>query len=238
MGHAQEAEKVASHVEAEALIKQWITTENLISKEATEWKVKKNHFANLSEIFSEQVKVLDADLEAAQWEDSDFEKETESLKLSISSSEDARKATISFMQSAVPKVIELTKAFPEPLKKELELDIELLGEDVTNTNVREVLRTVIKVLQSSERFNRAFNFYKQVLEIEGEQYQAQVIYLGLSSAFFKAGKKYGIGKPSKDGWNFEEKPELSTDIEKGFAVHEGSVPSALFKLPLEVKGGE
>ena len=238
MTGAQEAAKQASHEEAEALIKQWIATENLISKEATEWEVKKAHLTQMSEIFTEQVKVLDEDLAAGQWEESDFEKKSETLKKSITSSEEARKAAMSFVKTAAPRVSKLAGSFPEPLVKELEQDITVLSQQVSNENVRELLRTLIHILQKAETFNRAFTFHEQTLTIKGEEYRAQVIYFGLSSAFFKAGKKHGVGSPGTGGWTFTEKPELRAQIEKGFAVHEGSVPSALFKLPLKLKGGE
>jgi len=232
---AQEKITDSSNKETEALITQWVKTESLLSKEATAWQEKKAHLNLLSEVFTEQVKVLNEELEAASYDNSNFAKEKANLESSLTESQSARTSLIQFIKKTVPRVKKVSQLLPEPLAQELDPDILTLEQNIENDNVREVLRATLKILQRSEQFNRNFTYHEQELELSGKPYRAQIIYMGLSCAFFKAGDKYGMGYPNSGAWRFELRPELAQQIEKGFAVQQAKSPSALFKLPLQIK---
>jgi hypothetical protein len=68
----------------------------------------------------------------------------------------------------------------------------------------------------------------------GREYNMQVLYFGLASAYAvnDDGTFALVGRPSADGWKFEERKELAGDIKKLIAATTGDQDAAFVNLPL------
>ena len=226
---------VASGKEAEALIGQWMKTEDLIAKEAAEWQQKKAHLTRLMQVYGEELSLLEEELEKSGGNAKQVDEAKITMKASVEASENVRKQTIAFLSRVQPRMKALSDRFPLPLRQQLKPELDYIAVKVDNKNVREVLRSMVKVLQDGEKFSRSFTFEQQLIKLGGESLRADVMYLGFSCVFFKAGSRVGIGRPSTNGWVFEEKPEIREQLEKGFAIKNKQAPSALFQLPIQRK---
>ena len=215
------------------LVSQWLKTERLITQEATDWQAEQEHTSQLLKIYQEELALLNEELAKAGNNASLIDEEAEELKEKITSSEAARRNTISYLIKVKPRVQQLFQQFPRPLQDQLQDESLALDEDVTNRNSGEIFRSIINILQEAARFNRSFTFEEQEIKLSGKDYRAKVIYFGLSQAFFLAGDKAGISKPAPGGWSFTERAELAPELKKAFAIQAKEVPSAYFSIPLK-----
>ena len=220
----------------EKLVEQWMKTELQVSKEAAAWNVDKAHTQTLLRLYKKELELLNDELDKVGEVGKSVDQASKELKSSLAVSESTRKKVIEYVVKLSSRVLTISKHFPGPLQDQLVTELGLLVNPVTNENVREALRSTIKVLQEAERFDRVFNVQpSQALVINGEKYRAKVMYFGLSMAVYKAGGNYGVGKPTANGWEWSETKELNKQIETCFAVQEKQTPSKLFKLSLQVK---
>ena len=70
----------------------------------------------------------------------------------------------------------------------------------------------------------------------GKKMTVDVVYLGLARAFYTsgAGDTAGIGTPTSNGWQWQEKPDLADEIRKTIAVHQKDSSPQLLKLPISI----
>ena len=234
----EKAAKAAKLISAEeALISQWLKTEDLISKELADWKASKGLLQNTLEVHRKELVLLAEEMQKLGEDGSSVEEKYTEAKAEFKKSQTALKKMVEYLESLRPRFESLVKRYPSFLSKSLKGEIAYLSEPINEKNYPSGLKAMIKVLQEGEKFNSSFDLREHLIALKGEEYSAQVMYFGFSCAFFKAGEKVGIGKPAKDGWLFQERPEIKEQLEHGFAVKKGEKPSSFFELPLQLQQG-
>jgi len=226
---------VVAEVSGEDLVEQWLETERLIVEEKAAWEKAQQSSQQLLALYKEELRLLDEELLEAGQSAPEIDAEVEKQKSIIEATEKARLVAIQQVTLFQPKALALFAKLPMPLQKQLEADQLLLQDAISNYNIDETLRASIRILSESAKFDRAFLFDEHEITLADEKFRAKVMYLGLSRAFFVAGKRAGYGEPTEDGWVFTEEPELKSSIEKAFAVKSKELPSSLFELPLKVR---
>lgn len=219
----------------ENLIDQWVQTEKSIVTEKVDWQERQAHTQQLTKLYEKELLLLEEELSKAGKNAGFVDEEAEVLKQSIKDSEKARLLAIDYLAQIKPRVLSLYQRLPHPLQQQLEDQHFILQNEVNNATVQDSLRATVKILQESARFDRSFVFEEHAIELNGETLRAKVMYLGLSCAFFQAGESFGKAIPSESGWVFTEESQLQKEITKAFAIQEKAVPSAFFKLPLQLR---
>jgi len=226
---------VVAEVSGEDLVEQWLETERLIVEEKAAWERTQKSSQQLLTLYKEELALLDEELLKAGQSAPETDAEVEKQKAIIEATEKARLIAMQQLTLFQPKALTLFDKLPKPLQQQLEADQLLLQDSISNQNIDDVLRAAVRVLSEAAKFDRAFLFEEHEISLAGEKFRAKVMYLGLSRAFFIAGKRAGFGEPTDKGWVFTERPELKSSIEKAFAVKSKELPSALFELPLKVR---
>ncbi len=230
---AQDAPSEQKTVSDQDIVSQWLHTERLIASEATQWQEENTHLSQLLSLYQKELSLLQEELSKAGKNASLIDTEAEELKSKITASEEARRALISYLNQLRPRVTSLISRFPEPLQDQLLDQSAILAKKVTNTNADSAFRSIVRVLQDAESFNRGFVIEQQEITLGDTNYHANVMYFGLSRAYFLAGEKAGIALPGQNGWTFTERNELADELEKAFAIQAKETPSAYFSVPLQ-----
>ena len=118
----------------------------------------------------------------------------------------------------------------EDLKRDLALPPEKRNEGVSKR-----LLNVINLLTEAEKFQQTVHLRPELRKnADGREFNMQVLYFGLACAYAvnEDGTFALVGRPSADGWKFEERKDLASDIRKLIAATTGDQDAAFVNLPL------
>ena len=96
-------------------------------------------------------------------------------------------------------------------------------------------QATIALLSTAGRFNRSLTLAEETRTLDGgKKVSVDVLYLGLSRAFYAArsGELAGVGIPQKDGWEWKAQPEIAEDVRVAIAVYRKDKQPQLLKLPI------
>lgn len=219
-------------IELRETISKIVDTQTLESKERLDWQARKAEMETLLELHQRELSLLDEELEKAGQSAPGHVESTESLKSEIETLNASRRATAEAVARNVPRAIALAKHFPAPLLKEVETELANLAAWKSSDEPREALQSVISLLAKAQQFNRRLT---RVSEIRDNR-EVEVLYLGLARAFYADRKgSAGIGKPGPDGWIWQSRPEIHSELTTTFATLDKKLPPTMVKLPLKIK---
>ena len=220
------------------LIRQWVQTERLISEEKNDWKVEKQRMQDLLDLYQKELKLLNEEIEKAGASAELADDRKVKLGSELKEYRDAQRLLADSLVRLLPRARLLVKRLPEPLQNELATDISVLTSAEAMQKPRNVLKSMLNVLTSAGQFNRSITVAEETRDLDGgEKMTVSVIYLGLARAYFaaSAGDSSGVGTPAKDGWQWQDRPELADDIRRAMAVYKKDQQPQLIQLPVELK---
>jgi hypothetical protein len=219
---------------AKEMIRQWIQTEKQLSDEQEKWKQEKAHVSQLLEIYEKELKLLNEELAAVESVELDDEKK-QKLESQIREDDEKRKQLRAFLLKQKPRILALIKKFPEPLQEQISETVEVLKSPEVDDSARDLLMPMLTVIEAGNSFNAGVFRTSHKVVVGSEEWQAEVMYLGLARAYFWVGEKAGVGVPSESGgWEWKRDDAWLIEIKKAMSVFDKSTPPELIKLPLKV----
>ena len=135
--------------------------------------------------------------------------------------------------------------FPAPLVEELGSDIDLISSPEALDKPRDVLKSVIAILNAAGSFNRTLTLSEETRTLANEKkITVSVLYLGLCRAYYAAdiGPLAGTGVPAATGatggWLWTEDEGIADQVRRTIAVHKKSAQPQLVELPVQIQSGE
>lgn len=227
---AQEAD--AAIVELRETISKIVDVQTLESKERTDWEARKSEFSALFELHQKELKFLDEELGKAGRSTPGHDGSAEALKSEIATLKEARRLAAEAVARNVPRTLALAKRFPDPLRADCEPELSALGSWSSTDESREALRSILALFGKAEQFNRRLT---RATEVRNNR-EVEVLYLGLAGAFYSDSKgSAGIGQPGADGWTWQSRPEIHSELTTAFATLDKKLPPTMVKLPLEIR---
>ena len=209
-----------------------VDTQTLESKERKDWESRKAEFAALLELHRKEIALLDEELDKAGQSAPGHGKSADTMKQEIESLKQTRRLATEAVARNVPRAIALTKRFPDPLRKDCEVEIAALTAWVAADEPREALQSILSVLTKAQQFDRRLT---RATEIRDGR-EVDILYLGLARAFYADKKQSaGIGEPGNDGWKWTTKPEIRTELLAAFDSLDKKRPPTMVRLPLEIQ---
>ena len=209
-----------------------VDTQTLESTERTDWEARKAEFAALLELHRKEISLLDEELEKAGQSAPGHGESSDAMKAEIESFKETRRLAKEAVARNVPRAIALTQRFPDPLRKECEVEIASLKAWKAEDEPREALQSILSILAKAQQFDRRFT---RSIEVRDGR-EVDVLYLGLARAFYADKKEgAGIGEPGADGWNWKAKPEIRAELIAAFGMLDKKRPPAMVRLPLEIQ---
>ena len=259
--HAQEqnnkAEQEVNPSNSRELIRQWVQTERIISEEKTTWQVEKQQMQDLLEIYQQELKLLNEELNVAGSSADLIDENKEKLESGLAQYREAKLMLRSSMASLVPRMQKLVGRFPAPLVEELGSDIDLIRSPQALDKPRDVLKSIIAILNAAGSFNRTLTLAEETRTLaNGKKITVSVLYLGLCRAYYAAdvGPLAGTGVPAATaatadtaataataaagGWLWTEDGGIADQVRRTIAVHKKSAQPQLVELPVQLQTGE
>jgi len=259
--HAQEqnnkAEQEVNPSNSRELIRQWVQTERIISEEKTTWQVEKQQMQDLLEIYQQELKLLNEELNLAGSSADLIDENKEKLESGLAQYREAKQILRSSMASLVPRMQKLVGRFPAPLVEELGSDIDLIRSPQALDKPRDVLKSIIAILNAAGSFNRTLTLAEETRTLaNGKKITVSVLYLGLCRAYYAAdvGPLAGTGVPAATaatadtaataataaagGWLWTEDGGIADQVRRTIAVHKKSAQPQLVELPVQLQTGE
>jgi len=224
---------VDEHEVAKELIRQWVISEKQLSEEEQTWKQEKAHIGDLLELYAKELELLNEELAAVPSVELDDEKK-QGLEKQIKMDDKKRIQLRSYLLRQKPRVLALVKKFPEPLQNQIQETVETLSSPSVDSSARDLLMPMLSIIESGNSFHAGVYRTSQNIKIGGDEWQAEVMYLGLSRAYFWIGEKSGIGIPGEDGWQWTQDNTLLAEVKKAMSVFDKNTQPQLIKLPLKI----
>ena len=224
------------------LIKQWVQTERIISEEKTAWQVEKQQMQDLLEIYTKELALISEELDAAGGAAELIDTSKEKLESDLAQYREAKRILSSSMARLVPQMRNLMQRLPTPLKEELSADIDFINTDGALDKPRDVLKSIIAILNAAGNFNRTMTLTEETRSLaSGKKITVNVLYLGLCRAYYAAdtGSLAGIGEPSsKGGWSWSEDENIADQVRTTIAVYRQSTQLQVVELPVQLQIGK
>ena len=221
-------------VEVQSKLEQWVKTRQLISEEASAWETEKATLAELNEIRTRETAQLDEFVKAAgervgelAAKRANFSKEKEDLKASRSDLEGRLAKMEDSLKSLIPE-------FPPALREKIEETIIRLEAPASDAALQDRMRDVLLALQACLEFQTSVTVAFDVREMDGEKREIEILYLGLSRAWYVdvSGKHAGHGVPSRSGWVWTEDNSIAAEVRSAIEIQSREVAPAFVELPL------
>ncbi len=219
------------------LISQWVKTERIISEEKTNWQVEKQHMQELLDLYQKELKLLNEELSKAGASAEMVDEKKEAWSRELKEYREAQRLLADTMARLLPRMRGLIARLPEPLLDRIAADVDFLKTPEALAKPRDVLKSMLSVISESGRFNRTVIVTEEIhRSSDGKKMTVDVLYLGLARAFYASsvGDTAGIGLPGKDGWTWQNKPDLANDVRKAISVYRKDSQPQLIELPVSL----
>lgn len=232
---AQEKEKpFPSPTEVQKKATEWVLTRKLISEEDAAWQGEKASLADLNAIrlketeqLEEFVKLAGSRVEELAGKRATFTKEESELK--------------AWRAELERKVVELETGlkpliadFPAPLRDKIQESLIRIEAAEVDQALQNRARDILLVLQACLEFQNAITVHTDVREIDGERREVEVIYLGMTQAWYvdASNKHSGYGVPGSGAWEWTEDNSIASRVRSTLEIQTRQATPAFVELPL------
>jgi hypothetical protein len=242
---AQDASSKSSVTPTEELrnsVREWVETKRKIQQEENDWKRDLEVLQNYKEGLEKEIADLTEQIKDAKNRKAGADQESlnQSAQRDRYVAAKSEMATIvrGFEESLMLKI----PSFPPPLAKEAKVaqGIEDLKRDMSlptekrGENLSKRLLNVVNLLTEAEKFQQTVHVRSELhQDRQGKEFNMQVVYFGLAMAYAvnEDGSFALVGRPTSDGWKFDEREDLSGDISKLLAATTGEAEAIFTNLP-------
>lgn len=223
-------------------ITRWMETMSRIQREESDWTRDREVLANYkeglaSEISSLKQSITEAETRKAGADKKSFDLSAERDRYAASQSELGKR-----LRTLEQQMSSRLGVFPRPLMEEpkvaqaiADLKVALaLPDDKIEENVTKRLLNIITLLNEAEKFQQTVHVRPELhKDKSGREFNMRVIYFGLAMGYAvnDDGTLALSGRPSDQGWVFEETPTLAIDIKQLLASTTGDTEAAFIQLP-------
>lgn len=225
--------------DARATIKEWVAVENALSREEAAWAQKEALLNDLIEVAEKRIQALDTRLE--QSEGTLSAAETERAELTERQDALGRQAerVAAFLEDLERDLLALRPMLPPPLLEETEPLFQSLSQAPApaSRKLGERAQTVIGLIEKMRQFDQGVAVHETLQTLPGRDAASltRTLYVGLGQAYYLSAGDAGYGRMSRDGWQWESRPELAEAVAEAMAAANGeSSEPRLIELPVQL----
>ena len=128
----------------------------------------------------------------------------------------------------------LLPRFPEPLRAEAEEAIARLENPTEDAPLQDRTRDVLLVLQAFLEFQGGITIDTDVREIGGSKREVEVLYLGMTQAWYVdvTGEYSGHGVPTANGWEWTADDSLASRVRRAIRMQRKLAEPDFVELPI------
>lgn len=221
-------------------LEKWIGTRQLISKEKQDWALGKEILNDQIELTQREITSLNEKITQAKESISDADKKHAELSAENDKLKGASETLKSIVAGLEARTIALNKLLPDPLRERVKPLSQRLPEDPNNTklSLSQRFQNVIGILNEVNKFNREITVTSEVHKMaDGSSAEVTALYVGLGQAYYIGanGTVAGVGRPSEDGWSWEEANDSAGKIAEAVAILKNEKVAGFVSLPVKIQ---
>ena len=204
----------------------WLKEKALIEAQKQAWQVE-------SDSLTERIKSLQASLEQ-------FNPTVESDSARSSDLDQVANSVSEVLANIEKKLTTLFPRLPSPLKNVLSTYFGRLNQP-TGSPIRSIdtrCRNLVYLLDRIHEFDQQFTLHWETRQHpDGSEVLVQVLYLGLSRAYFvdARGEIAGTGSPSDIGWSWQFDSKWAKPVQDAIAIHDRRAAPSIVRLPASIE---
>jgi hypothetical protein len=223
-------------------VARWMETMSRIQREESDWARDREVLANYKEGLVNEIATLKQSIAEAETRKAGADKASLDLSAERDRYAAAKSALAKRLRGLEQQLMPRLGLFPKPLTEDPKVsqaiaDLKIainLPDDKIEENVSKRLLNVITLLGEAEKFQQTVHVRPELhRDKAGREFNMRVIYFGLAMAYAvnDDGTLALTGRPSGEGWVFEETPALSAEIQNLLAATTGDAEAAFISLP-------
>lgn len=217
-----------------AELQEWVIVKQAISKERSDWEAEKEMLSDLNSIREKEITQLNEFIEAAGERITEVDEKRSGFSDEENSLKDWRRQLESRVTALEKQIRPLLTRLPPPLREKVAEAVLRLETPDASPPLQNRTRDVLLVLQATLEFQNSLTLDGDVREIEGERREIDILYLGLTQAWYadKTGSFGGLGRVTETGWEWIEENRLAPRIRKVIEMQQRSLPPGFVELPV------
>lgn len=221
-------------------IEQWVETEQIISKETSQWEIEKGLLEKTYALLTSEVARLDSELKDLKTSASATDEERSSLTAQKESLKAASKVVASSIGSLENSLKAIIPSLPDPLIEKIRPLIRRLPDnpEKTDLSLGQRVQNIVGILSQTDKFNTTITATSEAKEFEeGKIVQVTTLYMGLASAYYvdDSGKYAGVGIPTANGWEWPVIEGVGPQIKQLVDIYEGTGEIQFIQVPAQTK---
>lgn len=212
------------------VLDQWVETNQLISKEQSDWKLEQSILTDTQTLLSNELERLNQAIKELEETATTATEDRAKLTAEKDELEAGSAVVLNQIGALETQMKAIVKTLPLPLLEKLKPLIRRLPDnpDDTKLSMGERVQNIVGILSQTDKFNTTLTITSESREIsQGKIVQVTTIYWGLAMAYYvdDSGNYAGIGIPSKEGWDWPEVAGAGPQIKQLIDIYEGLEPA-------------
>jgi hypothetical protein len=237
-GDGDGAQSGRSLDETRLTMDKWIETQQIISKEKKEWQQGREILAGRVELVKNEMASLTGKIAEAQASVDDANRKRDELLAENERLKTVQARLTDAVAAMEVDVKRLCQSLPEPVQQRVQqLRQRLADAGAKKVSVAERFQNVLGILNEVNKANSEITVNYEVHPLaDGRPAEVQAVYVGLAQAWFVSGSgEAGIGRPTPDGWTWENSKEIARDVMTALEIVQGKQSPAFVPLPVKLK---
>lgn len=238
-----QSDAISPTEELRTQVSEWVETMRKIQQEENDWSRDQEVLKNYKEGLEKEIADLKEQIASAKTrkdggDQQSLDKVAERDRLVAAQDELTRQVRV--MEEALAAKLPL---LPEPFQKVAKIAVGIetlrrnlqLPADQQTDDVAKRLTNVTELLAETEKFQQSVQVYSELRkDSKGNEFNMQVIYFGLGLAFaVNEDNSFALaGRPTADGWKFQERNDLAPQIQKLLITATSEKDVSFTNLPL------
>lgn len=212
----------------------WVEIQKLISKESAEWEEQKAILSNLIELRKGEIAEFDEVIDLARDRVETVEQRNAELEGQLDAAQDWRKGFEVRVTRIEDALIPQLDLLPGVLIERIEGAVERLRDRNDDGDLQARFRDVLAILNECVAFNSDLHLTSEIREIEGSRVEVEILYLGLSQAWYvdRTNSRAGTGVPGSGGWVWTEDTRIASQVRKAVDILSRRETPAFARLPV------
>jgi hypothetical protein len=221
------------------LLDQWVETEQIISKEHSNWEIEEALLLETQDLLTLESNRLSAELSDLKSTATASDEERTSLSSEKEALKKASEVVASSIGNLEKKLKEILPFLPSPLLEKIRPLIRRLPDNPDNSDLSlgQRVQNIVGILSQANEFNTSIIASSEARAFEeGKVVQVTTLYWGLAMAYYvdDSGKYAGIGVPTNKGWEWNEIKGIGSKIQSLVEMYEGNIDVRFVNAPAKI----
>jgi hypothetical protein len=216
-------------------VTEWARVRNETIRLESDWKSERTILESTLKALNERADALALSREVLDAKTAATRKSVDELQEKSKAAAETLDGIDARLRAASAELLRVRPWLPPRLSDALELPFRSLADDALPVGER--VQILVTTFNRCAQFDRTVTLSQEAMTLAGgERRMYEVVYWGLSQgcALDRSAKTAWLGRPGKEGWAWEEHPEINGAVEKLIAIHKDEAEPQFVEVPARV----